>query len=71
MRRLLACTCWLTVLAGCTPPPEAANGDPAFRTLRSQQINRADITGIKTCLSEGRVVAFSVPVFLMDTTIAK
>ena len=45
------------------PPPEAANGDPAFRTLRSQQINRADITGIKTCLSEGRVVAFSIPVF--------
>ena len=45
------------------PPPEAANGDPAFRTLRSQQFNRADITGIKTCLSEGRVVAFSIPVF--------
>ena len=45
------------------PPPEAANGDPAFRTLRSQQFNRTDITGIKTCLSEGRVVAFSIPVF--------
>ena len=45
------------------PPPAAANGDPAFRTLRSQQFNRADITGIKTCLSEGRVVAFSIPVF--------
>ncbi len=24
MRRLLACTCWLTILAGCTQPPEAA-----------------------------------------------
>ena len=45
------------------PPPAAANGDPAFRTLRSQQFNRTDITGIKTCLSEGRVVAFSIPVF--------
>ena len=45
------------------PPAAAANGDPAFRTLRSQEFNRADITGIKTCLSEGRVVAFSIPVF--------
>jgi hypothetical protein len=45
------------------PPPAAANGDPAFRMLRSQQFNRTDITGIKTCLSEGRVVAFSIPVF--------
>ena len=45
------------------PPPAAASGDPAFRTLRSQQFNRADITGIKTCLSEGRIVAFSIPVF--------
>ena len=45
------------------PPPAAEKGDPAFRTLRSQQFNRADITGIKTCLSEGRVVAFSIPVF--------
>ena len=45
------------------PPPAAVNGDPAFRTLRSQQFNRTDITGIKTCLSEGRVVAFSIPVF--------
>jgi hypothetical protein len=45
------------------PPPAATNGDPAFRTLRTQEFNRTDITGIKTCLSEGRVVAFSVPVF--------
>jgi C1A family cysteine protease len=45
------------------PPPAAANGDPAFRMLRSQQFNRTDITGIKTCLSEGRIVAFSIPVF--------
>jgi C1A family cysteine protease len=45
------------------PPPAAANGDPAFRMLGSQQFNRTDITGIKTCLSEGRVVAFSIPVF--------
>jgi hypothetical protein len=45
------------------PPPAAANGDPAFRTLRTQEFNRTDITGIKTCLYEGRVVAFSIPVF--------
>ncbi len=45
------------------PPAAAANGDPAFRTLRTQEFNRADITGIKTCLAEGRAVAFSVPVF--------
>ena len=45
------------------PPPAAANGDPAFRTLRSQEFNRTDIAGIKTCIYEGRVVAFSVPVF--------
>ena len=45
------------------PPPAAANGDLAFRTLRSQEFNRTDTTGIKTCLYEGRVVAFSVPVF--------
>jgi C1A family cysteine protease len=49
---------------GQGPPPDAAaNGDPAFRTLRTQEFNRTDITGIKTCLSEGRAVAFSVPVF--------
>lgn len=49
---------------GQGPPPAAAeNGDPAFRVRRTQQFNRADITGIKTCLAEGRAVAFSVPVF--------
>ncbi len=45
------------------PPAAAAKGDPAFRTVRTQEFNRADITGIKTCLAEGRAVAFSVPVF--------
>ncbi len=45
------------------PPAAAANGDPAFKIIRSQEFNRADITGIKTCLAEGRAVAFSVPVF--------
>ncbi|MCX6032239.1 MAG: hypothetical protein NT169_23470 [Chloroflexi bacterium] len=44
-------------------PAAAADGDPAFRTLRTQEFNRADITGVKTCLSEGRAVAFSIPVF--------
>jgi hypothetical protein len=44
-------------------PAPAADGNPAFRTLRTQEFNRADIAGIKTCLSEGRAVAFSIPVF--------
>lgn len=49
---------------GQGPPPEAAaNGDPAFCTLRTQQLNRTDIGGIKACLHEGRAVAFSVPVY--------
>jgi hypothetical protein len=45
------------------PPAAAAQGDPALRTLRTQEFNRTDITGIKTCLAEGRAVAFSIPVF--------
>lgn len=45
------------------PPPAAANGDPAFKIVRAQEFNRADINGIKTCLAEGRTVAFSIPVF--------
>lgn len=45
------------------PPTAAAGGDPAFRTLETQQFNRLDIEGIKTCLSEGRPVAFSLPVY--------
>lgn len=49
---------------GQGPPPEAAaQGDPGFRTLRTQQFNRTDIDGIKACLYEGRAVAFSVPVY--------
>ncbi len=49
---------------GQGPPPEAAaQGDPGFRVLRTQQFNRADIDGIKACLHEGRAVAFSVPVY--------
>jgi len=45
------------------PPPAAAHGDPARRTSRTISLNRADITGIKTCIAEGRAVAFSIPVF--------
>ena len=45
------------------PPPAAANGDAAFHTLRTIEFNRADITGIKTCLYQGHVVAFAIPVF--------
>jgi len=57
-------TGWETGDEGQGPPPAlAARGDLAFRTLRTQEFNRRDITGIKTCLSEGRAVAFSVPVF--------
>jgi hypothetical protein len=49
---------------GQGPAPVAAeNGETAFRTLRTQEFNLSDITGIKTCLNEGRAVAFSVPVF--------
>jgi hypothetical protein len=49
---------------GQGPAPAAAeNGERAFRTLRTQELNRTDIAGIKTCLNEGRAVAFSVPVF--------
>ncbi len=44
-------------------PTAAADGDPAFRTLRTQEFNRGDIAGIKTGLAEGRAVAFSIPVF--------
>jgi len=45
------------------PPPAAENGDPGLKTLRTLPLNRTDITGIKTCIAEGRVVAFSIPVF--------
>lgn len=45
------------------PPPTAAHGEPALRTLKTQELNRTDTDGIKACLYENRVVAFSVPVF--------
>jgi hypothetical protein len=45
------------------PPAGCANGDPALRTARTIELNPSDIGGIKTCLAEGRAVAFSVPVF--------
>jgi hypothetical protein len=45
------------------PPSGCANGDSALRTSRTIELNPSDIAGIKTCLAEGRAVAFSVPVF--------
>jgi hypothetical protein len=45
------------------PPLAAAQGDPAFRTIHTVTFNSTDITGIKTRLLEGKLVAFSVPVF--------
>ncbi|MCU0507016.1 MAG: hypothetical protein MUC34_01205 [Anaerolineae bacterium] len=45
------------------PPMSAAGGDPAFRTLETQEFNRSDIAGIKACLAEGRPIAFSLPVY--------
>ncbi len=49
---------------GQGPPPEsAADGDPAYRTAQTLAFNRLDITGMKTCLVEGRTIAFAVPVF--------
>jgi hypothetical protein len=45
------------------PPPSAAGGDPAFRTLETQEFNRIDIKGMKACLAEGRPLAFSLPVY--------
>jgi hypothetical protein len=49
---------------GQGPPPAAiANGDPAFRTIRTIELNRGDINGVKVCLHEGRLVAFAVPVY--------
>jgi hypothetical protein len=45
------------------PPTPIAGGDPAFRTLRTIELNRRDINGIKACLHDGRLVAFAVPVY--------
>ena len=45
------------------PPPAAANGDRAFCIAKTIEFNRIDITGIKTRLNEGHVVAFAVAVF--------
>lgn len=45
------------------PPARCAQGDAAMRTLRTIELNPSDIQGIKTCLAEGRAVAYSVPVF--------
>ena len=45
-------------------PAAAASGDPAFRIAAHPGIQPEAIShGIKTCLYEGRAVAFSIPVF--------
>jgi hypothetical protein len=54
----------LTADQGQGPPPaNAARGDLAFSTTGTREFTRSDITGIKTCLVEGRSVAFSLPVY--------
>lgn len=45
------------------PPAAAAAGDPGFATEQTQEFRRDDITGMKTCIAEGRSIAFSLPVF--------
>jgi hypothetical protein len=45
------------------PPPAAANSDRAFCITKTIEVNRIDITGIKTRLNERHVVAFAMPVF--------
>jgi C1A family cysteine protease len=45
------------------PPPRVADGDLAFRVFETQELARIDIRGIKTCLTERRPVAFSLPVY--------
>ncbi len=45
------------------PPAPAAAGDRAFCIARTIEFNRIDITGMKTRLNEGYVIAFAVPVF--------
>lgn len=46
------------------PPPAAAStGDPAFRTLQTQEFSRADLAGMKACLVEGRAIVCSIPVY--------
>jgi C1A family cysteine protease len=45
------------------PPARVVDGDPAFRVFETQELNRIDNRGIKLCLTEGRPVAFSLPVY--------
>ena len=45
------------------PPPAAALGNPVYRALRIMEFSRIDTEGMKTCLAQGRAVAFSIPVF--------
>jgi hypothetical protein len=39
------------------------DGGTGFATAETQEFARSDITGMRTCLAEGRSLAFSLPVF--------
>ncbi len=45
------------------PPPEAPRKAQEYRTIRTIKLNPTSVNDIKTCLADGKVVAFSIPVF--------
>ncbi len=45
------------------PPPEAPQKAQEYRTIRTIKLNPTNVNDIKTCLADGKVVAFSIPVF--------
>lgn len=49
---------------GQGPPPEGAEAQAApYRIARIIELNPISVQDIKTCLAEGKVVAFAIPVF--------
>ena len=45
------------------PPPDAPKEAQMYRTIRTIKLNPTNVSDIKTCLADGKVVAFSIPVF--------
>ncbi|NLE77685.1 MAG: C1 family peptidase [Chloroflexi bacterium] len=45
------------------PPPDAAHEAAPFRTARTITLNPRAVEDIKTCLADGKVVAFAIPVY--------
>jgi len=45
------------------PPREALDGAGIWRVSRIIDLNAGDVEDLKTCLAEGKVIAFSIPVF--------